>query len=1725
MQQVKSLWTPAQRRMDTHLLFAEDLRRGLSVGPGLTHLRPGVEVDRFNRVAVDLKANISSLLLRQLKFAHAEIISQFPAYQTLRAWVPLSRLEQVAGFAGVIFMEPALQPVRRVGAVATEGDVTHGVATARATFGVDGTGIKIGVLSDSIRYLAQSQASGELGNVTVLPGQEGLDLPASPPDEGEGTAMLELIHDLAPRAQLYFATASGGLASFATNILKLRAAGCDVIVDDVGYGNESPFQDAVIAQAVNAVTADGAMYFSSAGNDGNLRDGTSGTWEGDFVSGGAFPDVPRPGLLHDFGGGMLYNTITNGGSNRSLNLFWADPLGKSVNDYDLYVLDAEDNVVDFSLRTQDGAQDPYESIAKLATGDRVVIVLSSGAPRYLHLGVFGRFAISTPGSVGGHACATNAFCVAAVRARSSFPNPFSGGVKNSVENFSADGPRRMFFTPDGQPFTPGNFSSTGGISLQKPDIAAADGIGTSVPAESRGHLIFNPFFGTSAAAPHAAAIAALLKNSNPSISPAEIRAALLGTALDIELPGWDGTSGFGLVMADAALNRLRERQLPAITGFAPAQAAAGATLIVTGTNFSSVKQVQVAGLNAPFVIRSNSSIEVTVPSGATKGPISVTTPDTTVRSVLPFQAPGLPAIFSFSPLFARAGQTVSMFGTNFSGTGQVSFNGHPAATFTVLSPGEISVSVPSGAGLSGPITVTTPIGTARSSDNFTLAASPSISDLSILRGPTGQTLGIGGNNLDTTIRVTFTGGVSATNVTIDDPTLIWVRVPVGALSGPVTVVTLGGSATSADRYTVISRPSNDDFAGAATISGTTGSVSGDTTGASKEMDEPFHAGNPGGKSVWYRWTAPSTGDWSFDTRGRFFDTLVAIYMGDSVTNLTYISANDDADGNYWSRATFHALAGVTYSIALDGSWFGFDPSDLADAGSFTMEWAPAVSAALIRSIAPLQGGPGTPITVIGLNLSGVLSARMSGLRASFTVDSAGQLTVVVPEGATNSPVTLVFPSGTISSSAIFRVEDGVANDHFTNAIRLGGTSGKIFGNNSSAELDPGEPDVAGTGKTVWYVWKAPLDGEWKFDTLGSGIDTVLGIYSGAGFGSLRLEAQNDDFEGQIASSVRLKAVSQQTYYIRIDGAANDSGNFVLNWNPAPDPLILDFSPSAAAPGSKVLIAGKNFLGVTGVQFGRSSLAAFAIDSDSQITAVVPAGAESGRIRLLSPTRAGVSAEDFVVSGTRPSNDDLENPETIPGSAAIILGQNSGATRQASESLGKGTSHSVWYRWTAPSNGTWTVETSGANFKTVLSLFENGAAVGTVSTNNAFESRATLDALAGRTYLISIDSGSGATGEFLLKLAPLSENSALIYQASFETSEGYLGQRALQGQKSWVGSAQTGNGVVPRLFATGQQAYIGYGSALSAGRNIEVWRPLAYDPSGAGVVKFSVLMQVTTSSTGNFDRFSWRIRNRTGAPLFAITFNNATMEAGYSLDDGAGFRSSAVSFINYTAYHLEITMDFQHNLWSAYLGSIPLAIGKPITTSGAALNLDRISALWETQPSLGSGDNFMIFDDYRVVAQPAQQPQILLQPIAQTIPSGGDGLLSVVAVGGEPLQYQWTQNGADLSGQTNSALVLRSFSSAQAGTYSVKISNAFGTITSAAATAAALMVEQPRLTGRRNQGGFDIEFSKIPNAPYVIEASTNLTQWIPLGTISPTENVFRDSGSVTQRMRFYRARSQ
>jgi len=672
--QAKRALTPTQKKVDSRLLTEARQRRGLTAAAGVGRVATGVVTDKAGLTAVTVFGDTKAAVA-QVRAVGGQVRDVSARHAAVRADVPLSKVEALAGASGVQRVEVADQaitaraggrvapvakeqretvlrqrvaaalakakadgrPVRQtaagpaplVGAVTSEGDVTHAADTARTRFRVTGTGVKIGVLSDGVDSLQASIASGDVPPDTeVLPGQAG--------SGDEGTAMLEIVHDLAPNADLAFATAFISAESFADNIRALRAAGADIIVDDILYFAESPFQDGPIAQAVIDVTNDGALYFSSAGNEQNVDDRTAGNWEGDYVSSGR--TVGKfAGIAHDFAAGdavQVLNPTSDDSAGVPTILQWADPLGGSGNDYDLYAVAADGSVTAFSNDVQDGDDQAFEGFYLPSGTLGVAVVKFSGEDRYFQVTPFrGRFAdkggltgFNTPGVTRGHSAVPAAFSVAAVPAAEPFPREIAPGVPNpsgpfpgvytrtqQSETFTSDGPRRVFFQPDGTPITPGNFTATGGELRRKPDIAAADGVLTTVPG-------FERFYGTSASAPHAAAIAGLILSGNPGISPAEVRTALTSTAIDIEQRGWDRNTGFGIVMADRALR---------YTGATPQPLAeAGAPTVTSTTDGDGyVEPGETAQLTVPVTNRGDGvatgvSVQVTAPAGVTVRPAS-----------------------------------------------------------------------------------------------------------------------------------------------------------------------------------------------------------------------------------------------------------------------------------------------------------------------------------------------------------------------------------------------------------------------------------------------------------------------------------------------------------------------------------------------------------------------------------------------------------------------------------------------------------------------------------------------------------------------------------------------------------------------------------------------------------------------------------------------------------------------------------------------------------------------------------------------------------------------------------------------------------------------------------------------------------------------------------------------------------------------------------------------
>jgi len=506
-------------------------------------------------------------------------------------------IENVGTVAGVEWLEEILEPtvgradrsqladVLRQGDVATsavcgsriisEADTHLAVATARSVNSVDGTGVKVGVLSDSYNNrggAASSVAAGELpgpgnpcGRTTPVTVRSELGSGGS----DEGRAMAEAVHDLAPGAHILVASAFKGDVDFANQIRNLAAAGAKVIVDDISYFNESIYQDGIIAKAVADVTALGVTYFSSAANTNKIIGGNDvASYEAQAYRPTACPAritaIYRNSDCHDFNpaagvsAGNAF-TLDNDGTLR-VKLGWNEPAFGLTTDLDLFIVDAvTDTVVAQSNLDNPGTTKlAYEDAWFMnTTGEarsyRVVVsrYKSSAMPRFktIHLSTAGVTAVQWNVSAGGDIVGPSGYGHNMMRSMGSIA-AIKYDTTTAPEDYSSRGPATYCWNPivgtTAASALPSCVTST--VTL-----TATDGARNSFFGEADGGIF--RFFGTSQAAPHAAAIAVLQVQARPCRTPVQILAAQQASAVPVGAFGVNAV-GAGRVQAPAAISGL-----------------------------------------------------------------------------------------------------------------------------------------------------------------------------------------------------------------------------------------------------------------------------------------------------------------------------------------------------------------------------------------------------------------------------------------------------------------------------------------------------------------------------------------------------------------------------------------------------------------------------------------------------------------------------------------------------------------------------------------------------------------------------------------------------------------------------------------------------------------------------------------------------------------------------------------------------------------------------------------------------------------------------------------------------------------------------------------------------------------------------------------------------------------------------------------------------------------
>jgi subtilisin family serine protease len=632
--------------------------------------------------------------VRQLKAALTSLGMQRPKtyLNDVGGWLPLSALNAAAALPQLHSIRASMSRAH-AGAVTTQGDYVQGSAAARTNSGADGTGVTVGILSDSYDCY-KLYADPTSGVTTPAAGNNGYapngftataendiasgDLPAAAninileeaststdasgttcgysayflPDGDEGRAMMQIVHDVAPGAKLAFHTAAITEADFATGIHDLATAGAKVIADDVSYFDEPFFQDGLIAQAVNAVNAAGVAYFSAAGNSGSNGydntapvfatasttpanemllnfDTTAATtttgltvnlpqlepgqfiavileWDQPFVTGAASSGgatsqmdlcitgsdtglISAPQNPNDPNGGAITTLDNTTQACTGANNLTTDP-------YQILIVGFPANAADTGIACPSGSTASFCSAAQSIS---VQVGLAGGAtPNRIKVAIDDNGAgvtypsggiTPTGGTLQGHPSATGAM---AVGAAFWYDTTVCGAATTVLESYSARGGDPILFDVTGMRLATAEMR-------QKPDIVGPDGgndtfLGFQIgagggPGQCANIASFPNFFGTSAAAPHVAAAAALMLQKNPALTPAQIYNTLRSTTSPMTgtSSAPDDLSGYGFIKADTAL--ADTAAVTVMLGLNPATINVGqsATLTWSSTNTSS----------------------------------------------------------------------------------------------------------------------------------------------------------------------------------------------------------------------------------------------------------------------------------------------------------------------------------------------------------------------------------------------------------------------------------------------------------------------------------------------------------------------------------------------------------------------------------------------------------------------------------------------------------------------------------------------------------------------------------------------------------------------------------------------------------------------------------------------------------------------------------------------------------------------------------------------------------------------------------------------------------------------------------------------------------------------------------------------------------------------------------------------------------------------------------
>lgn len=574
---------------------------------------------------------------------------------------------------------------------------------------------------------------------------------------------------------------------------------------------------------------------------------------------------------------------------------------------------------------------------------------------------------------------------------------------------------------------------------------------------------------------------------------------------------------------------------------------------------------------------------------------------------------------------------------------------------------------------------------------------------------------------------------------------------------------------------------SDNFATSASLEGAIGNKFDHNGNATKQAGEPNHAGNEGGKSLWYAWTANAATPVTFETSGSGFDTLLAVYTGNALNSLTLVTANDDINGstNRQSRVTFTPVIGTTYRIAVDG--FGGSAGLLSIKWQQTggglpdlIFWGPAVSATVVNRTfvadeCEVLEGCGVPGTRRILNFT--TETRNIG---------SGDLNMGNP--ATNSLFHFASCHGHyhFEEFAVYDLLDAngnsVASGHKVGFCLLddhawspaANPQAKYDCNNQG--IQAGWADVYAAGLPCQFIDITGVPpGEYtlrlQVNPLGllpesnTNNNVTMVTVSIPSANCLDIPP-NDSFANPVIISDTPFTFSQfNQCATKESGEPNHAGNtgghsLWYSWTPTHTHTALITTKRSDYNTTLAVYTGNSLGSLTLIGSSDDITAEYNPQSEVFFTAV------AGTTYRIAVDGFSNSVGTTVININPASNDDVDEPVLLTGSSGTVTGSNVGCSKHLYEPAHASDvgGNSVWYQWTAPKNGPVEFNTANSTFNTTLAVYTGGTdnvqLLEEVASNNdeaggALTSSLTFMAEAGTTYQIAVDGFGGSIGNVTL----------------------------------------------------------------------------------------------------------------------------------------------------------------------------------------------------------------------------------------------------------------------------------------------------------------------------------------------------------------------------------------